>query len=289
MTARKRVMIITGLSGSGKSSAASVLEDEGFFVVDNLPLAMLPRFLDLTEQGVRFTPNVAVVIDIRNRDFLADYQTTLQTVREAGHPLEILFFEASDPVLIRRYSETRRRHPLARQDGVLEGITRERELMAGLKRLSTVVFDTSGLTVHQLREKVQQTVLGAEGTLPLIVKVQSFGFRYGIPVESDLVFDVRFLPNPHFVEALRPQTGLNPDVRDYVLQQEVATEFLTKLRDMLHFLLPHYRQEGKSYLTISIGCTGGRHRSVCISEVLRPFLAGQGFVVEVGHRDIDKR
>ncbi|AJF06989.1 RNase adapter RapZ [Geoalkalibacter subterraneus] len=285
----KRVLIITGLSGSGKSSAASVLEDEGFFVVDNLPLAMLPRFLELTEQGVRFTPKVAVVIDIRNRDFLADYESTLNAVRQAGHPLEILFFEASDPVLIRRYSETRRRHPLARQEGVLEGITRERELMAGFKRLATKVFDTSALTVHQLRDQVQQSVLGADGPLPLMVKVQSFGFRYGIPVESDLVFDVRFLPNPHFIEALRPQTGLNPGVRDYVLQQEAATEFLVKLRDMLGFLLPHYRREGKSYLTISIGCTGGRHRSVSIAEVLRPFLAGQGFVVEVGHRDIEKR
>ncbi|WP_305046563.1 RNase adapter RapZ [Geoalkalibacter sp.] len=285
---RKRVLILTGLSGSGKSSAARVLEDEGFFVVDNLPLALLPRFLQLTEQGVRFTPDVAVVIDIRNRDFLADYETTLKQVRDEGYPVEILFFEANDEALIRRYSETRRRHPLARQEGVPEGIARERELMAGFKRLATVVFDTSGLTVHGLRDQVLETVLGRSGKMPLVVKVQSFGFRYGLPMESDLVFDVRFLPNPHFIAELRPLTGLNSEVRDYVVQQPACRDFLGKLQDMLRFLLPSYRQEGKSYLTLSIGCTGGRHRSVSLVEELRPFLAGQGFVVEISHRDIDK-
>ncbi|WP_305041235.1 RNase adapter RapZ [Geoalkalibacter sp.] len=285
---RKRVLILTGLSGSGKSSAARVLEDEGFFVVDNLPLALLPRFLQLTEQGVRFTPDVAVVIDIRNRDFLADYETTLQQVREEGYPVEILFFEANDEALIRRYSETRRRHPLARQEGVPEGIARERQLMAGFKRLATVVFDTSGLTVHGLRDQVLETVLGRSSKMPLVVKVQSFGFRYGLPIESDLVFDVRFLPNPHFIEELRPLTGLNSEVREYVVQQPACRDFLAKFQDMLKFLLPYYRQEGKSYLTLSIGCTGGRHRSVSLAEELRPFLAGQGFVVEISHRDIDK-
>lgn len=285
---RKRVLIITGLSGSGKSSAARVLEDEGFFVVDNLPLALLPRFLQLTEQGVRFTPDVAVVIDIRNRDFLADYESTLQAVRDEGYAVDIIFFEAADDALIRRYSETRRRHPLARHEGVTEGIARERELMAGFKRQATVVFDTSTLTVHQLRDQVLETVLGRKEKMPLIIKVQSFGFRYGIPIESDLVFDVRFLPNPHFIEELRPLTGLNPQVRDYVVKQPACKDFLARFQDMLKFLLPYYRQEGKSYLTLSIGCTGGRHRSVSLAEEMRPFLAGQGFVVEISHRDIEK-
>lgn len=285
---RKRVLIITGLSGSGKSSAARVLEDEGFFVVDNLPLALLPRFLQLTEQGVRFTPDVAVVIDIRNRDFLADYESTLQAVRDEGYAVDIIFFEAADDALIRRYSETRRRHPLARHEGVTEGIARERELMAGFKRQATVVFDTSTLTVHQLRDQVLETVLGRKEKMPLIIKVQSFGFRYGIPIESDLVFDVRFLPNPHFIEELRPLTGLNPQVRDYVVKQPACKDFLARFQDMLKFLLPFYRQEGKSYLTLSIGCTGGRHRSVSLAEEMRPFLAGQGFVVEISHRDIEK-
>lgn len=285
---RKRVLIITGLSGSGKSSAARVLEDEGFFVVDNLPLALLPRFLQLTEQGVRFTPDVAVVIDIRNRDFLADYESTLQVVRDEGYAVDIIFFEAADDALIRRYSETRRRHPLARHEGVTEGIARERELMAGFKRQATVVFDTSTLTVHQLRDQVLETVLGRKEKMPLIIKVQSFGFRYGIPIESDLVFDVRFLPNPHFIEELRPLTGLNPQVRDYVVKQPACKDFLARFQDMLKFLLPYYRQEGKSYLTLSIGCTGGRHRSVSLAEEMRPFLAGQGFVVEISHRDIEK-
>jgi RNase adapter protein RapZ len=285
---RKRVLIITGLSGSGKSSAARVLEDEGFFVVDNLPLALLQRFLQLTEQGVRFTPDVAVVIDIRNRDFLAEYESTLNSVRDEGYEVEILYFEATDEALIRRYSETRRRHPLARHEGVTEGIARERDLMAGFRRQATVVFDTSTLSVHQLRDQVLETVLGRTEKMPLVIKVQSFGFRYGIPIDSDLVFDVRFLPNPHFIDELRPLTGLNSQVRDYVVQQPACKDFLARFQDMLKFLLPYYRQEGKSYLTLSIGCTGGRHRSVSLVEVMRPFLAGQGFVIEISHRDIEK-
>lgn len=285
----KRVIVITGLSGSGKTSAARALEDEGFFVVDNLPLALLPRFLQLTEQGVRFTADVAVVIDIRNRDFLAGFEEILQSVRDQGYGLEIYFFEAADDVLVRRYSETRRRHPLARKEGALEGIRREQELMAGFKRLATTIFDTSGLTPHELRDMVIESILGATDRTRLAVKVQSFGFRHGIPIESDLVMDVRFVPNPHFIEHLRPLTGLNPEVKKFVLEQKACHEFLRRLQELLKFLLPSYQKEGKSYLTISIGCTGGRHRSVAITEELRPFLAGQGFSVEISHRDIEKR
>jgi len=286
---RRRVVIITGLSGSGKSTAARALEDEGFFVVDNLPLALLPQFLDLAEQGARLAADVAVVIDIRNRDFLTALGSTLQTVREAGYRLEIFFFDAADEILLRRYSETRRRHPLTQADGVVEGIRRERRLLGGLRNLATQIIDSSRLTPHQLRAQVVQIARGEEGLLPMVVQVQSFGFRYGIPPDSDLVIDVRFLPNPHFVPELQGLTGLDRAVSEYVVSRSICSEFLQYLQGMLQFLLPHYRREGKSYLTISIGCTGGRHRSVAIVEELRPSLTGEGVALQVLHRDIDKR
>jgi len=286
---QRRVIIITGLSGSGKSTAAHALEDEGFFVVDNLPLALLPQFLDLAEHGARFAADVVVVIDIRNRDFLASLESTLQTVRESGYRLDIFFFDAADEILLRRYSETRRRHPLTQSEGVIEGIRRERRILGGLRNLATQVIDSSRLTPHQLRAQVVQTARGGEGLLPLVVQVQSFGFRYGIPPDSDLVIDVRFLPNPHFLPELQGLTGLDPAVSEYVVSRPPCSAFLQHLQGMLQFLLPHYRREGKSYLTISIGCTGGRHRSVAIVEELRPSLAGEGFALQVLHRDIDKR
>jgi len=286
---RKRVIIITGLSGSGKSTAARALEDEGYFVVDNLPLALLPQFLGLAEQGVRFTSDLAVVIDVRNRDFLAGLESTLRAVRESGYRLEIFFFDAADEILQRRYSETRRRHPLTQQEGVSEGIRRERRLLGGLRNLSTMIVDTTRLTPHQLRARVVQMARGEEGLMPMVVQVQSFGFRYGIPPDSDLVIDVRFLPNPYFVPELQAQTGLDASVAEYVVTHSAGAEFLVKLREMLQFLLPHYNREGKSYLTISIGCTGGRHRSVAIVEALRPSLVGEGIALKTIHRDIEKR
>lgn len=286
---RKRVIIITGLSGSGKSTAARALEDEGFFVVDNLPLALLPKFLALAEDGVRFTSEVAVVIDIRNRDFLAGLESTLQAVKASGYQLEIFFFDAADDILLRRYSETRRRHPLTLHEGVSEGIRHERQLLAELRNLATLIIDSTRLTPHELRAKVVQIARGGNGQMPLVVKLQSFGFRYGIPPESDLVIDVRFLPNPHFIPELQGQTGLDPLVRDYVLAQPACREFLQHLQGMLGFLLPHYHKEGKSYLTISIGCTGGRHRSVAIVEAILPTLAGEGVALKTTHRDIEKR
>ncbi|PLX86023.1 MAG: RNase adapter RapZ [Desulfuromonas sp.] len=285
---RKRVIIITGLSGSGKTSAARALEDEGFFVVDNLPLALLPQFLDLAEQGVRFTDDLAVVIDVRNRDFLAEYQATLETVREGGYALEVYFFDAADEVLIRRYSETRRRHPLALSEGLAQSIGEERNLLAGLRDLATVLIDSSWFTPNQLRAKVVQTARGRDGILPLEVKVQSFGYRYGISPGTDLVMDVRFLPNPHFVPDLRPLTGLDSAVSDYVLSQPTCRDFLERFRGLLGFLLPQYQKEGKSYLNIAIGCTGGRHRSVTVVEELRSWFADQGVTPQVLHRDISK-
>lgn len=282
----RRLVIITGLSGSGKSTAARALEDAGFFVIDNLPLVMLPDFLTLTDRG---TARVAVVVDARSSDFLGDCQQVLGTIRAQGHLVDVLFFEASDHDLVKRFSETRRRHPLVQIEGILPAINRERQIMAGLRRLATVVLDSSGMTVHQLRQRVLALVLGAENhEAQLQLQVQSFGFRHGLPMNADLVFDVRFLENPHFIEALRPKTGRDQEVSTFVLNQPDYKVFLDKLKGLLLFLLPRYRQEGKTSLTIAIGCTGGRHRSVAIAEDLAPHLLGAGFAVQVFHRDIDK-
>jgi UPF0042 nucleotide-binding protein len=284
----RRLVIITGLSGSGKSTAARALEDEGFFVVDNLPVVLLPEFMKLNQSSGTANGNVAVVVDIRNQDFLSEYRNILQKVRSAGHRVDVYFFDAADEVLIRRYSETRRRHPLMQKEGLSLSITRERRLLAEVMELATVVIDSSGLTPHQLRAKVVQIARGRGGTLPLAVLLQSFGYRYGLPAGSDLVMDVRFLPNPHFIPELRPQTGLSSAVRDYVLSQDATRDFLNRFLELLRFLLPAYHQEGKSYLTISIGCTGGHHRSVAIVECLRQELDEPFMTLEVIHRDIAK-
>lgn len=283
---KRQLVVITGLSGSGKSTGARALEDAGFFVIDNLPLVMLPDFLSLTDHGYE---KVATVVDARSSDFLGDCHEVLRSIKADGHEVDVLFFEASDQDLVKRFSETRRRHPLVQKEGILAAIGREREIMSELRRLATIILDSSGLTVHQLRQRVLASVLGSEvheGHLQ--VQVQSFGFRNGLPLDVDLVFDVRFLDNPHFVPELRPKTGLDPDVSSFVLSQVDYQAFLNKLKDLLFFLLPRYSQEGKTSLTIGIGCTGGRHRSVAIAEDLGPYLLGTGSVVQVNHRDIDK-
>jgi UPF0042 nucleotide-binding protein len=283
---KRQLVVITGLSGSGKSTGARALEDAGFFVIDNLPLVMLPDFLSLTDHGYE---KVATVVDARSSDFLGNCHEVLRRIKAEGHDVEVLFFDASDNDLVKRFSETRRRHPLVQKEGILAAIGREREVMAQLRSMATIILDSSGLTVHQLRQRVLASVLGSEDHEgQLQVQVQSFGFRNGLPLGADLVFDERFLDNPHFVEELRPKTGLNPEVSSFVLGQPDYQLFLDKLKDLLFFLLPRYSQEGKTSLTIGIGCTGGRHRSVAIAEDLGPYLLGTGCVVQVNHKDIDK-
>jgi UPF0042 nucleotide-binding protein len=276
------------MSGSGKSTAVRALEDDGFFCLDNLPLALLPTFIELVGKSSESIKDVAFVVDIRGKDFLRGRENVFEEIRGAGHSVDIFFLDATDEVLIRRFSETRRRHPALEGGAVPEGIRYEREQLAALHRLATRLIDTSELNVHQLKELISSSVRGETVPRHLAIHLQSFGFRYGVPPESDLVMDVRFLPNPYFVSELKAFPGTDPRVRHFVLEQSATVEFLLKFEDMLLFLVPRYQQEGKTHLTISIGCTGGRHRSVVITERLREFFSSQNIMMKVSHRDIEK-
>ncbi|OQY23153.1 MAG: RNase adaptor protein RapZ [Desulfobacteraceae bacterium 4572_35.2] len=283
-----RFIVITGLSGSGKSTAAQVLEDEGYYVVDNFPLSLLAQLLEQKDFKALAGQGIALVIDARNPDFISTDLSVFDVVSAAGHQLEIYYFDATDDALIRRYSTTRRRHPLASYSNIASAIASERGMLHRLREAATVVFDTTELSVHQLKASVLLQLNGSsENTVPLTVRLQSFGFRYGVPLESDLVIDVRFLPNPHYVESLRPLCGQDQPVSDYVLGQPVCQEFLDKTASWLDFLLPHYSAEGKSYLTVSIGCTGGHHRSVAIVEALYSMIIVSHNVKRF-HRDLVK-
>jgi len=283
-----RICVITGLSGSGKSTAVRALEDEGFFCLDNLPLTLLQVFVDLLEKSSERITNVAIVIDIRAKDFFKGNESLFKELRDAGHKVEILFLDASDEVLVRRFSETRRRHPALEGASVRDGIHFEREHLAGLLQIATSIIDTSELNVHQLKELILRLVCGENKPKIFNVHLQSFGFRYGVPLESDIVMDVRFLPNPYFIPELKTQTGLDSGVSDFLQSQPDTSEFLDRFLWFIDFLVPRYQQEGKSYLTISVGCTGGRHRSVFIVEVLRRFLEKKMLSLKVTHRDMGK-
>lgn len=284
-----RIVVITGLSGSGKTTAVKALEDEGFFCIDNLPVTLIPTFIELVERSKDHVRDVALVMDIRGRDFLKGWEEVLLGLRSAGHKLDILFFDTTDEVLIRRFSETRRRHPALPGASVPDAIRFERESLAGLHRIATRVFDTSEMNVHQLKEVVLSYVRGEDGTSKrLTVHLQSFGFRYGIPLDSDLVIDVRFLPNPYYVETLKKFSGQHRKVKEFVLEQAITGEFLEKYRGLLDILLPGYQREGKTYLTLSVGCTGGRHRSVAIAEELKDYFTDNNVELKVTHRDIEK-
>jgi UPF0042 nucleotide-binding protein len=283
-----RILIISGLSGSGKSTAVRALEDEGFFCLDNLPVMLFPTFIELVDKSKERVRDVALVMDIRGLDFLKGYETVIQEIREEGHTIEIFFLDATDEVLIRRFSETRRRHPALESGSVPDGIRFEREQLAGLRRLATTIIDTSELNVHQLKGLIIARIKGEQGARELTMHLQSFGYRFGIPLEADMVIDVRFLPNPHFIPELKEFSGLDPRIRNFVLEKPEAKFFMEKFLDLMGFLLPCYRREGKSYLTVAIGCTGGRHRSVVIAEALRNFFTGEKVNLKVTHRDMEK-
>jgi UPF0042 nucleotide-binding protein len=283
-----RICVITGLSGSGKSTAVRALEDEGFFCLDNLPLTLLQVFIELAGKSSQRIKNVAIVIDIRAKDFFKGQENIFKELSEAGHKVEILFLDSSDDVLVRRFSETRRRHPALEGGSVLDGIRFEREQLAVLRQISTSVIDTSELNVHQLKELIVSIALGTGKSKAFNIHIQSFGFKYGVPLESDLIMDVRFLPNPHFVPELKQLTGLDNSVREFITQQDDTSEFMDRFLSLLDFLIPRYQKEGKSYLTISVGCTGGRHRSVFIVDILGKFLTSRELSPKVTHRDMEK-
>ncbi|MDQ6422758.1 RNase adapter RapZ [Paenibacillus sp. LHD-117] len=284
-----KLVIITGMSGAGKTIAVQSLEDLGFFCVDNLPPVLIPKFAELIEQSNGKIGKVALVIDLRGREFFTALSESLTYIKD-NHTIscEILFLDATDEVLVQRYKESRRRHPLAPQGLPLDGIHSERRLLEDLKGSASQVIDTSSLKPLQLKERIISHFTNLEQS-NLSVNVTSFGFKYGIPIDADLIYDVRFLPNPHYVEQLRPNTGQHPDVYDYVMKWPETQQFLTKLLDMLQFLIPLYRKEGKSQVVIGIGCTGGKHRSVAIAEYLGRMLGSSDTErVRVSHRDSER-
>jgi RNase adapter protein RapZ len=281
-------VVITGMSGAGKSYAIKCFEDMGFFCVDNLPTTLIPTFADLASRSAQKIDRVALGIDVRGGEYLSHLLEAIEELRRRRHSVEVFYLEAGEETLVRRYHETRRRHPLAGDGNVIEGIRTERKAMAHLREVADRILDTSSLTVHQLKALLVELYVAPRQRRGLAPSLVSFGFKHGIPYDADLVFDVRFLPNPHFVDALRAFDGRDGPVREFVLQHEVSRELLARLEDLLAFLLPCYEREGKAYLTVAVGCTGGRHRSVAFVEELRAFLDKRGTSPTVVHRDLDR-
>jgi RNase adapter protein RapZ len=281
-------IIITGLSGSGKSGAMKCFEDLGFFCVDNLPAKLIPTFVELCTRKGEEIRNVALIIDIREGGFLPHFPAEYEKMKAEGYNFSILFLEASDDVLQRRFSETRRPHPLAFDRPVIQGITEERERLAPIRELADIIIDTSTINIHELREHINKIYADSNEGKPLVISIISFGYKHGIPFSSDMIFDVRFLPNPYFVAEFKNQNGMDEGVKNYVLESPDSREFLQKLEEIFTFLLPKYTREGKTYLTVSIGCTGGKHRSVAIANYLEEYLKSLGHEVRCKHRDIDK-
>jgi UPF0042 nucleotide-binding protein len=279
--------IITGLSGAGRSEAAKALEDLSYFVVDNLPPALIGRMAELIVQ-VGSPSRVAIVADVRGGVFFTELYRGLQDLRDLKIPYRIVFLEASDEDLVNRFKTTRRRHPLAPADRVIEGIRKERLMMESLKGDADLIIDSSGMSPHELRERVQDVFAGTRARSKVQVSLVSFGYKFGLPRDADLVFDVRFLPNPHWIDDLRPLPGTDPRVREFVRAEKAYGEFMRKLRSLLNTAVPGYEAEGKSYLTVAIGCTGGKHRSVVVAEELAEYFRRHGHSVMVDHRDLGR-
>lgn len=282
-----RFVIITGLSGAGKSQAMNAMEDIGYFCIDNLPPALIPKLADLCYDSKRIS-DVALVLDIRGGEFFNDFFNGIKYLKESNYPYEIIFLEASDSVLIRRYKETRRKHPLNNEGNIIEGIRKERKLLEEIKKNANIVIDTTMLTSLQLKEQLYNIYVENKKFKGLIINIISFGYKYGLPLDADLIFDVRFLPNPFYIDELKHLTGNDEPVRKYVMQNKEAIEFLEKLEDMIEFLIPFYIREGKSQLVIAIGCTGGRHRSITIANLLYDRLIKKDYNAYITHRDIEE-
>ncbi len=282
----RSIVIITGLSGSGKGSVLKVFEDLGYYSVDNLPVELMPKFVELCRRS-REIRRAALVVDIRERLALGRLPSLARAVRKQL-PTTLVFLEASDEVLQRRFSETRRPHPLGARRSVLGSIRAEREALAGIRRLADVIIDSSKFNVHELRRFIQDRFTGADQQTPMLVTVTSFGYRHGVPADSDLVFDVRFLPNPNYIPAFKNLSGRHPRVARYIRSFPQSREFIDRISELLIYLIPHYADEGKSYLTVGFGCTGGRHRSVLIADSITRNLAGAGYNVKTSHRDVGK-
>lgn len=283
---QRRMVIVTGLSGSGRSAALKAFEDIGFYCVDNLPLDLLPAFVDFARESEEAVLS-AIGIDIREKRFPERFPMLYQEIRSRGNSLEMVFLDASDQTIVRRFSETRRPHPLSRGNTpLLDGIRQERAALAEVKRLADQILDTSEYTVHDLRQAIERLYSQGAGGRPMVITLVTFGYKYGAPFDLDLLFDVRFLPNPHFAPELRQHTGEEQPVKDFIIARPDSVEFLARLEGFIEYLLPRYRSEGKSYLTIGFGCTGGRHRSVAVSTMIADRLRLKGYAVNIKNRDI---
>lgn len=283
-----KFLIVTGLSGAGKTQAIRCLEDFGFYCIDNLPPALIPKFADICYQTSGRVDKVAIVVDIRGREFFDDLFNGLQILNSMGYSYEILFLDAADDILVKRYKESRRSHPLAKNDRIINGIISEREILSEVKSKATHVIDTSNLAPRQLKEELQKIYVTGESFESIIITVMSFGFKYGLPIDADLIFDVRFIPNPYYIEELRRHSGNEEKVKNYVMKWDETSKFISKTMDLLEFLIPNYIKEGKTQLVVGIGCTGGRHRSVAIANSIYEELKNNEHTVLINHRDIDE-
>jgi RNase adapter protein RapZ len=281
------LVIITGLSGSGKSTVLKAFEDIGFFCIDNLPATLLPRFLDLKDEISKEVLKIALVMDLRGKDFLTRFPEIFLEIKNRGYQIEVLYLDAGDEVLARRFSQTRRQHPLGEEKTLAGNIQLERKKMAPIRMLATTILDTTGLNVHQLRDEILRLFSRLASPPSMVIHLISFGYKYGLPFDADLVMDVRFLPNPFFVSELKDLDGNQPAVVDYIMQGKETKDFLREFFRLLAFLVPAYQKERKSNLTVAIGCTGGRHRSVTIVNALAEFLKDKGWSARVRHRDIE--